>query len=162
MRATICISLGVRRSRTRAADGVDGLHGGDVGALDDTLAASHAADAIDEGGSGDAAADYAVEQVGECVGDLARLFSATRMTRPSSAWAWASDGGRGRRRGWSREQDEAPRSRRRQLAEAGQVVALGHDAHVVFERQDACGSGAKDRLVIGENKSIHESYLLRG
>ena len=38
------------------------------------------------------------------------------------------------------------------------IIALGDDAHVVFKGQDTGGTGAEDRLIVGENKSIH-GYL---
>ena len=44
----------------------------------------------------------------------------------------------------------------KELARRAGIVPLGNDAHIVLERQDACHSGPEDRLVVRENKSVHE------
>ena len=71
------------------------------------------------------------------------------------------EGGEVRAKGGGDQDDGATRAIDGR-GEACQVVALGHDANIVFEGEDACGSGAKDGLVIGENESIHESCVSCG
>ena len=140
------------------ADAVGGVHGGDVGALHVTLATDDAADAVDEVGAGYAAADEAVEVEGDVVGEGFAVLG-------------DQDDAAAKRLGVGKESDEvgveSGGDEDGGAAEAvdgseefRHVFALGDDAHVVFEGKNTCGASSEDRLIVGENKSIHRYRCL--
>ncbi len=150
--------LGGKAVADPCADAIGGLHGGHIRALDPALAPSHAAYAIQQVGSGDVAADDAVELSRYLIGDVLCVLGyedyvvchglcAAEELRQIGAQAGGDedDGG-------PECVDGSPELR--------QVFALGDDSHVVFEREHTSRAGPEDCLVIRENESVHRYLFL--
>jgi len=140
------------------ADAVGGVHGSDVGALHVTLASNDAADAVDKVGAGNAAADEAVEVDGNVVGELFVVLGDENDPAAERLGA-GEEGGEVRVESGGDEDGGAA-----EAVDGGEefrhIFALGDDTHVVFERENTCSTSPEDRLIVGENKSIHRFRCL--
>jgi hypothetical protein len=149
--------LGGEAVADAGSDAVDGLHGGYVGALEAALAAGDAADTVDKGSAFNVAADDAVNESGDFVGDMLRVFSDEDEFAVVGVGLKDEGGEVGAEAGG--DEDDGGAGGFHGGGEAGQVFALGDDANVVLQGEDAGSSGTEDGLIIGENDSVHELYV---
>jgi hypothetical protein len=135
-------------------DAVRGLHGGDVDGLHEALSTTYAANTVHQIGSGDVAAEDAVEEDGDLVGNVLGVLGDEDET--------ATEGfGPGQKRFYVRMQAGGDHYDGAAEAiygaeELWQIFALSGDAHIVFERQDSRCACPEDGLVVRENNSVHE------
>ncbi len=44
----------------------------------------------------------------------------------------------------------------------GRIIALRHNSHVVFERQNTCRTRTEDSLIVGKDDSVHRVWYSLG
>src|ERR1019366_2286888 len=117
------------------------------------LARCNATDTVDQINSGDIAKDDAVQGAGKIVGDFSSIFS-DQDGPAASRVNLSNNGAHIELQAGGKEKYGAP-MRVEGAQNMGEVFTLGHDAHVVFQHEDAGSSCPEDRLVVGKDDSIH-------
>jgi hypothetical protein len=105
--------------------------------------------------SGNVAANDSVKAQSSFFGDMLCIFRyQDHAATPRLCTGKQSREVRAQARSHKKDRSVDPLNRDKYLL---QTFALGDDAHIVLQREDACRAGPEYRLIIGENNSIHES-----